>query len=61
MNPMQMFPQFMQQMRGKNPNEMIQQYISTGQINQNQLNQIQQKAQQIQDQFTGFKSMFGFK
>lgn len=58
---MQAFQQFMQQNQGKNPNEMIQQMVSSGKINQNQLNQAQQMAKQMERQFSGFKSMFGFK
>ena len=61
MNMMQAFRQFMQQNQGKNPNEMIQQMVSSGKINQNQLNQAQQMAKQIEQQFNGMKSMFGFK
>lgn len=61
MNPMQMFPQFMNQMRGKDPNQILQDMLSSGRLNQNQLNQAQQMAQQMAGQFNGFKSMFGFK
>lgn len=61
MNMMQAFQQFRQQNQGKNPNEMIQQMLSSGRINQSQLNQAQQMAQQMHGQFEGMKSMFGFK
>ncbi len=64
MNPMQMmqmFPQFMSQYRGQDPNQMIQQILSSGKLNQNQINQAQQMQQQMAGQFDGFKSMFGFK
>lgn len=44
MNMMQAFQQFMQQNQGKNPNEMIQQLLSSGKLNQQQLNQAQQMA-----------------
>lgn len=60
MNPMQMFPQFMQQMRGKNPNDILNQLVSSGKVNQAQLNQAQQMAQQMAGQFDRFKGMFGF-
>lgn len=63
MNNMQMmmnFPQFMQQMRGKNPQEVLNQMIQSGKISQNQLNQAQQMAQQMQGQFEQFRQMFGF-
>lgn len=63
-NPMefiQRFPQFMNQMRGKNPNEVIQQMLSSGRISQTQLDQAQQMARQTEGMMSGFKSMFGFK
>lgn len=64
MNPMQMmqmFPQFMAQYRGQDPNQLVQQILSSGQLNQDQINQAQQMRQQMAGQFDGFKSMFGFK
>ncbi|MCI9376399.1 MAG: hypothetical protein HFF85_08365 [Oscillibacter sp.] len=64
MNMMQAFQQFMQQNQGKNPNEMIQQMLSSGKLNQNQLDQAQQMARQMARQMegplSGLKSMFGF-
>lgn len=63
-NPMQMmgqFPQFMQQMRGQDPQQILNNMISSGRINQQQLNQAQQMARQMQPQFDGFRQMFGFK
>lgn len=63
-NPMQMlsqFPQFMNQMRGKDPNQILQQMMQSGRVNQQQLNQAQQMAQQMASQMDQFKSMFGFK
>lgn len=59
-NMMQAFQQFMQQNQGKNPNEMIQQLLSSGKLNQQQLNQAQQMAKQIEGPLNGLKSMFGF-
>ena len=61
MNMMQAFQQFMQQNQGKNPNEMIQQLLSSGKLNQQQLNQAQQMAKQMEGQFSGLKGMLGFK
>ncbi len=64
MNPMQimqMFSQFMNQMRGQDPQQILNQLFSSGQINQQQLNQAQQMAQQMAGKFDGMKSMFGFK
>lgn len=62
-NPMQMisqFPQFMQQMRGQNPQQILNQMVQSGRISQPQLNQAQQMAQQMQGQFEQFRGMFGF-
>ena len=59
-NIFQSFKQFMHQNRGKNPNEMIQQMLSSGRINQKQLNKAQQMAQQMEEQLGDMKGMFGF-
>ncbi len=61
MNMMQAFQQFMQQNQGKNPNEMIQQMLSSGKLNQQQLNQAQQMAKRMEGPLSGLKGMFGFK
>lgn len=60
MNMMQMFPQFMAQFRGQDPNQLVQQILSSGRLNQDQINQAKQMQQQTAGQFDGFKSMFGF-
>ena len=60
MNMMQAFQKFMQQNQGKDPNEMIQQMLSSGKLNQQQLNQAQQMAKQMQGPLSGLRSMFGF-
>jgi len=60
MNIMQAFQQFMQQNQGKNPTEMIQQLLSSGQLNQSQLNQAQKMAKQIEGPLSGLRSKFGF-
>lgn len=54
------FQQFMGQMQGKNPQEMIKQMLTSGQLSQQQLNAIQQRAQQIAPMLNGMKNMFGF-
>ena len=62
-NPMQMmtqFPQFMRQMQGQNPQQILNQMLQSGKVNQQQLNQAQQMAQQMQGQFDQFRGMFGF-
>ena len=58
-NMMQQFHSFMQQMRGKDPNAMIQEMVQSGRISQEQLNQVQQQAQQMSGVFDGMRSMFG--
>lgn len=58
---MQMFQQFMQSMRGQDPNQILNQMISSGRITQQQLNQVQMQAKQMESQFDGLKKMFGFK
>ena len=56
-NPMnkmiQDYKKFRQEMQGKNPHEEINKMLQSGKLNQNQLNQIQQKAQQMQALFKG--------
>ena len=55
------FIKFMQEMKGKDPNQIISNIVSSGQISQQQLNIVQQKAKQFSGLFDGFKSIFGFK
>lgn len=59
-NMLSQFPRFMKKMKGRNPDQIINEFISSGKINQAQLNQVQGMAQQMQSQFDGMKSMFGF-
>ena len=54
------FAKFMQSMKGKEPNQIINNMVSSGLISQQQLNIVQQKAKQFSGLFNGFKSMFGF-
>lgn len=54
------FVQFMMQNRGKDPNQLLDQLLSSGKVNQNQLNQAQQAAKQFGSRFDGFRAMFGF-
>ena len=56
-NMMQQFQQFMNQMRGKDPNAMIQELVSSGRVSQQQLDQAQRQTQQIANTF---QSMPGF-
>lgn len=57
-NLLQQFGQFMEQMKGKNPTEMINQFVNEGKVSQEQLNQAQAKARQMQGIF---KPFFGIK
>lgn len=59
-NMMQQFHSFMQQMQGQDPNALLNQLVSSGQVSQAQLNQAQQMAQQMQGVFNGMRGMFGF-
>ncbi len=59
-NPMlQNFQRFMQQMQGKDPNQIIQQMVSSGRISQAQLDQAQRQAQQMASLFEPMRGMFG--
>lgn len=58
-NMAQQFMQFMNQMKGKDPNQMINEMVSSGRISQEQLNQVQQQARQMQGMFEGMRGMFG--
>ena len=60
-NPLeQSFSAFMNQMRGQNPDQIIQQMVQSGKISQQQLNAVQQRAKQMVDVFAPFKPKFGF-
>lgn len=53
-NILQQFQRFMQEMKGKNPQEEINKLVQSGKVSQQQLNQVQQQAQQMQGVFKGF-------
>lgn len=54
MNMIQQFQKFMGEMKGKNPTEELNKLLQSGKVNQQQLNQAQQMAQQMQGMFKGF-------
>ena len=58
-NMVQQFQSFMNQMRGKDPNAIINEMVSSGRITQEQLDAAQKQAQQMQGMFEGMRSMFG--
>lgn len=50
-NMMADFQKFMQQMKGRNPQEEIAKLLQSGRVSQQQLNQAQQMAQQFMGMF----------
>lgn len=59
-NPMmQQFPKFMQMMRGRNPQQVLNELVSSGKVNQAQLDAAQKQAQQMGGMFEQFKGMLG--
>ena len=58
-NMLQQFQQFMGQMRGTDPNAMIQDLVSSGRVSQAQLDQAQRQAQQLASMFEPLRRMFG--
>ena len=58
-NMMQQFQQFMNQMKGKDPNAMINELVSSGKLTQSQLDAAQKQAQQMLGMFEGMRGMFG--
>ena len=58
-NMMQQFQAFMNQMKGKDPNSMIQELVSSGQVSQQQLDQAQRQAQQMAAMFEPLRGVFG--
>ena len=58
-NMMQQFQQFMNQMKGKDPNAMINELVSSGKLTQSKLDAAQKQAQQMRGMFEGMWGMFG--
>lgn len=57
---MMQFNQFMQQMKGQDPNAIINQLVASGRINQQQINMAHQRAKEFEKQFEQIKKNFGF-
>lgn len=53
------FQKFMESMKGKDPNAIINEMIQSGKLTQAQLDQVQAQAKQMQGQFNGIRKMFG--
>ena len=51
---------FMNQNKGKNPNQILQEMMASGQISQDQLNMAQTMAKRLEQQFSGLRGMFHF-
>lgn len=63
-NPMQMlswFPQFMQQFRGQNPTQILNNLVNDGKVTNEQVEQARKIAGQMDGQFSQFMGMFGFR
>lgn len=60
LNPLQMqFNQFMQQVKGHDPNALIQKLVSSGRISQQQLDAAQKQADAYKTQFENIRKNFG--
>ena len=58
-NMLQQFQQFMNQMQGKDPNQILNELVSSGKVSQEQLNQAQYKARQMATMFEPLRGLFG--
>lgn len=55
-----MFKQFMEQMKGQDPNQIIQSMVQSGKLTQQQLNMVQMQAKQMEGQLADLRKMLGF-
>lgn len=61
LNPLQnQFNLFMQQMRGQDPNAVLNQLVSSGRVSQKQINQAHKQVENFKNQFENMKKFFGF-
>ena len=59
-NPLQMqFNQFMQQVKGQDPNALNQKLVSSGRVSQKQLDMAQKQAEMYKSQLDGMRKTFG--
>lgn len=58
-NMLQQFQQFMNAMQGKDPNQILNELVSSGKVSQAQLDQAQRQAQQMAAMFEPLRGMFG--
>ena len=60
-NPIQQqFNMFMQQMKGQDPNAVLNQLVSSGRVSQKQINQAHKQVENLKGQFENMKKFFGF-
>ena len=58
-NMLQQFQQFMNAMQGRDPNQILNELVSSGRVSQAQLDQAQRQAQQMAAMFEPLRGMFG--
>ena len=59
-NPIEkQFNMFMQQMKGQDPNQLLNQLVSSGKISQNQINQAHKQVENLKGQLDGIRKNFG--
>ena len=58
-NMLQQFQQFMNAMQGRDPNQILNELVSSGKVSQAQLDQAQRQAQQMAAMFEPLRGMFG--
>ena len=59
-NPLQnQFNIFMQQMKGRDPNALLNQLISSGKVSQEQINNAHKQVENLKGQFENMKKFFG--
>lgn len=59
-NPIEkQFNMFMQQMKGQDPNQLLNQLVSSGKISQNQINQAHKQVENLKGQLDGLRKTFG--
>ena len=53
------FNTFMQCLKGQNPNQILNNLVSSGKVSQQQLNQAYKQAENYKNQFEGMRKKFG--
>ena len=60
LNPLQnQFNVFMQQIKGQDPNELINKLVSSGKVSQEQINQAHKQVENLKGQLKNMKNFFG--